>query len=125
MASLPQTRTVTYEEWLALPEVEDAVEEVVNGEIRIVPPAKSRRARIVQRLNRALDRQLDPDRSLLLCCDFGLVIRKQPLTSRVPDIALWLENGRYTRGAILASGDPLKPRLFPNVLIDIASIWPD
>jgi hypothetical protein len=32
------TRTVTYEEWLNMPVVEDAIEEVVNGEIRIMPP---------------------------------------------------------------------------------------
>jgi len=30
------TRTVTYEEWLNMPMVDDAIEEVVNGEIRIV-----------------------------------------------------------------------------------------
>ena len=30
------TRTVTYEEWLNMPVVDDAIEEVVNGEIRIV-----------------------------------------------------------------------------------------
>ena len=30
------TRTVTYEEWLNMPLVDDAIEEVVNGEIRIV-----------------------------------------------------------------------------------------
>ena len=29
------TRTVTYEEWLNMPVVDDAIEEVVNGEIRI------------------------------------------------------------------------------------------
>lgn len=40
MASLPQARTVTCEEWLAMPQVEDSIEEVVNGEIRIMPPAK-------------------------------------------------------------------------------------
>ncbi len=186
MASLPQTRTVTYEEWIAMPEVTDAIEEVVNGEIRIMPPAKSRHARIVQRLNRSLDRQLDPDRTLLLSSSFGLVTRKQPLTSRAPDLALWhadgvieedgyflsapqlvvevlspgntrrereekladyaelgvpevwvvspeartvevlyLESARYTRAVILASGDSLKPKLFPNVQVDIASIWPD
>ena len=39
MASLPQSTTVTYEEWLRMPEVQDAIEEVVNGEIRIMPRA--------------------------------------------------------------------------------------
>ena len=38
MASLPNPQTVTYEEWLRMPEVTDAIEEVVDGEIRIMPP---------------------------------------------------------------------------------------
>src|SRR6266404_4867662 len=89
MATLPQTKTVTYEEWLTMPEVQDATEEVVNGEIRIMPPAKLVHAITVQRLNRILDRQLDPERILLLSSTYGLVIRKKPLTSRVPDLAVF------------------------------------
>ena len=101
MATLPQTKTVTYEEWLTMPEVQDATEEVVNGEIRIMPPAKSVHARTVQRTNRILDRQLDPKLTDLLSSDFGLVIRKKPLTSRVPDLAVFYrdtiieENGYF------------------------------
>jgi hypothetical protein len=34
------TKPVTYEEWLEMPVVADATEEVVNGEIRIMPPPK-------------------------------------------------------------------------------------
>lgn len=93
MAKLPQSKTVTYDEWLDMPEVDDAIEEVVNGEVRIMPPAKALHAKIIAKLNRALDRQLDPNRTLLLCSTFGLVIRKNPLTSRVPDLAIFqLEN---------------------------------
>jgi Uma2 family endonuclease len=89
MASLPKSGTVTYEEWLGMPEVEDATEEVVNGEIRIMPPAKLRHAWIVERLHLALQGQLDLDKVLILTGSFGLVIRKQPLTSRVPDLAVF------------------------------------
>jgi Uma2 family endonuclease len=89
MATLPHFRTVTYDEWISMPQVEDAIEEVVNGEIIVMPPAKSLHARIVQRLNRILDRQLDPDHTLLLSSSFGLVIRKQPLTCREPDLAVF------------------------------------
>jgi hypothetical protein len=32
--------TVSYLEWLRMPEVQDATEEVIDGEIRITPPAK-------------------------------------------------------------------------------------
>jgi Uma2 family endonuclease len=89
MASLPSSKIVTYEEWLRLPEVSDEIEEVVNGEIRIMPPAKLKHALIVERLRRSLDAQLDPARFLILISDFGLIIRREPLTSRVPDLAVF------------------------------------
>src|SRR5471030_2186345 len=89
MASLPKSATVTYEEWLQMPEVRDATEEVVNGEIRIMPPAKWKDAMIVTRLQSALRDQLDRKKIVVVTGSFGLVIRKQPLTSRVPDLAVF------------------------------------
>ena len=47
------TRTVTYEEWLNMTVVEDAIEEVVNGEVRIMPPNKWKHAVIVENLSEA------------------------------------------------------------------------
>lgn len=89
MAGLPNSRTVTYEEWLRMPEVGDAIEEVVNGEIRIMPPAKLKHARIVEQLHSELKAQLGPAGTLVLTGSFGLIIRKTPLTSRVPDLAVF------------------------------------
>ena len=89
MASLPSSKTVTYEEWLRTPEVTDAIEEVVNGEIRIMPPAKWKHALIVARLNAALVAQLDIGRIYVLAGGFDLIIRKAPLTARVPDLAVF------------------------------------
>jgi Uma2 family endonuclease len=89
MASLPKTTTVTYEEWLRMPEVQDAIEEVVNGEIRIMPANRLNHAIIVQKLTNALVAQLDRRKILALNSNFGLIIRKSPLTSRVPDIAVF------------------------------------
>src|ERR1035438_2742840 len=89
MASLPNSKTVTYEEWLRMPEVTDAIEEVVNGEIRIMPAAKLKHALIVARTLIALNRQLDTQRVVVLTGSFGLIIRKAPLTSRVPDLAVF------------------------------------
>jgi Uma2 family endonuclease len=83
------TKLVTYEEWLEMPEVEDATEEVVKGEIRIMPPAKSKHARIVNRLKKTLDRQLSEETYEIFDTNFGLIIRRSPLTSRVPDIAVF------------------------------------
>jgi len=89
MASLPNPKTVTYEEWLRMPEVEDAIEEVVDGEIQIMPPAKSKHVWVVARLTAALLSQLDASRAVVFTGSFGLIIRKAPLTSRVPDLAVF------------------------------------
>lgn len=185
MASLPKSNIVTYEEWLRMPEVTDAIEEVVNGEVRIMPPAKWKHAMIVERTHNALGRQLDPDRVVIATGSFGLIIRKAPLTSRVPDLAvfelatlveqdgyihsapqllvevlspsntrreqeekladyaeigvpevwvvspeartvevLYLENHYLRTDHVLATG-ALTPKLFPQVTVPIASIWPD
>jgi len=185
MASLPNAKPVTYEEWLTMPEVQDAIEEVVNGEIRIMPAPKFQHPIIVQKLLRSLDRQLDETHYFAFSTAFGLIVRTQPLTARVPDVAvldrssvvikdgyihsapqlaievlspsnsrreleeklgdhaaigvaevwlispeartveiLLLENGFLRRSQFLAEG-LLQPKLFPNVSIDIATIWPD
>ena len=185
MASLPNSKTVTYEEWLRMPEVSDAREEVVNGEIRIMPAPKWNRGEIVENIQFALLSQLDRRAFRVKVTLFGLIIRKSPLTSREPDLAvfdmstiveqdgyihsapqllvevlspantrrereekladyaaigvpevwvvspearnvevLYLENGALRTGQILAAGT-LTPKLFPQVTVDIARIWPD
>jgi Uma2 family endonuclease len=83
------TKLVTYEEWLRMPVVEDAIEEVVNGEIRIMPPAKMRHARIVNALQKVLLSQLDDRTCSVFTTQFGLIIRTDPLSSRVPDLAVF------------------------------------
>ena len=51
------TRILTYEEWLALPPVEDGTDEVVNGELRFMPPTHHPHAEIIQLVMlRSLDR---------------------------------------------------------------------
>ncbi len=85
------TKTVSYEKWLTMPIVEDAIEEVVDGEIRLMPPNKTTHAKIVQALTAAFVRQLDESRIQIYGSTFGLVIRKEPLTCRVPDLALFIK----------------------------------
>jgi Uma2 family endonuclease len=92
MASLPNPQTVTYEQWLRMPEVTDFIEEVVDGEILISPPNKWEHALIARNICKALDAQLDAREALVLDTVFGLVIRKAPLTSRVPDVAVFLKS---------------------------------
>ncbi len=110
MASLPNPRTVTYEEWLRIPEVQDAIEEVVNGEIRITPPDKWLHAIVSSRVAAALDGQLDHG-SYLFSSSFGLVIRENPLTCRQPNLAL--------------NAGVLEPSSVPQVRVEISEIWPD
>jgi Uma2 family endonuclease len=179
------TKLVTYEEWLNMPEVQDAIEEVVNGEVRIMPAPKLEHALVVNVLRRALDRQVDEKAVLLLDTQFGLIIRRAPLTSRVPDLALFrksnmvvvdgyihsapelavevlspanrrrereeklrdyeslgvpevwvlspegrtfevllLIEGKLTTVALLREG-VFRPTQFPEVTVDISSVWPD
>lgn len=92
MASLPNTRLVTYEEWLEMPEAEGR-EEVVNGEIIPMPPAKKLHMAVLRRLVRAFTQQLDEAQYEVNFGSYGLVIRKDPLTCREPDIAVFERSG--------------------------------
>jgi Uma2 family endonuclease len=83
------SKTLTYEEWLMLPEVE-GVEEVVNGVIRKMPPNKVIHADIVENLADLLKAQVDRRTVQVRVSTFGLVIHRDPLTTRVPDIAVFI-----------------------------------
>ncbi len=89
MASLPNSRRVTYEEWLQMPEVEDVKEEVVDGEIRIMPLNKWYHTLIVDNIQFLLATQLDRREARVFAGDFGLIIRIAPLTARDPDLAVF------------------------------------
>jgi Uma2 family endonuclease len=86
MATTP--KTLTYAEWLQLPETE-GIEEVVKGEIRKMPPNKWKHTRIVELLARQFWARLDPESTYVTTSVFGLVIRKDPLAMRAPDLALF------------------------------------
>jgi len=183
MASLPHSKTVTYEEWLRMPEVKG--EEVVNGEIRTMPSPKWNHSKILDDLAFTIRSQVDPRGVNVAASPFDLIIRRAPLTARVPDLAvfqastiverdgrihsppqlvvevrspsntgreraekladyarlgvpevwafspedrtvevLYLENGQFRRHALLTEG-VLRPKLFPNVEVQISEIWPE
>jgi Uma2 family endonuclease len=88
MATLPKTGIITYEEWVNMP-VSEGREEVVNGEIRPMPPARYTHAFVVQKLVAAFIRQLDDADYNIFSGSFGVIIRKTPLTSRTPDVAIF------------------------------------
>ncbi len=182
MATIP--KVLTYEEWLRMPSPQCGIEEVVDGEISIMPPPPITHARIIHRLSFLLARQIDENLFTLLESAFGVVIQKDPLTCRQPDLALcrnesmvikdgllhsppdlivevlspsetrhrkeeklrdyasigvpevWLlspdfeavevrrlKEGRYHREGIFVEGT-LTPVRFPEIKVDITSIWP-
>jgi Uma2 family endonuclease len=118
MASLPNSKAVTYEEWLRMPIVTDQIEEVVNGEIRLMPPNGWNHTRIVEKLRKILDAQLDDEKFFVVTSNFALIIRKSPLTSRVPDQAV------FDLGALIER-DGYTPRSFAGTRVPVAEIWPD
>ena len=111
MATLP--RIVTYEDWLAMPVTQDGREEVVNGEIRIMPPNKLPHPDVIDNLTAAFHSQLDRRLAKCFASLFGLVIRKEPLTCRSPDIAVFLRSTMIEQDGYVHSA--------PQLVIEVLS----
>lgn len=112
MATLP--KVVTYEEWLQMPVVEDAIEEVVNGEIRIMPPAKwDTHSVVVDNLRQILGAQLDAKTVRVIDTVFGLVISQEPLTCRVPDLAVFRKENIVKKDGYIHSA--------PDLIVEVLS----
>jgi len=90
MASLPHSKTVTYEEWLRMPEVKR--EEVVNGEIRIMPAPSWKHGDVIENLFVLMLSQVDKREVRIRLAEFDLIIRRRPLTARIPDLAVFQVN---------------------------------
>ena len=110
MATTP--KTLTYEEWLKLPEVE-GVEEVVNGVIVKMPPNKLSHAYTVENLADLLKAVLDRRTVQVLVTIFGLVIRRDPVTTRVPDIAVFIKKNIIEQDGYIHSA--------PELLVEVLS----
>ncbi len=65
-------KLVTYEEWLLMPEVSDCIEEVVDGEICIMPPNRESHANIIDNLSDLLREKLDRRTVKVRATVFGL-----------------------------------------------------
>jgi Uma2 family endonuclease len=142
MASLPNPRKVSYEEWLEMPVVQDEIEEVVDGQIILMPPAKFAHALIVHRIHWALQSQLDVRTVFVLTGSYGLIIRKAPLTSRDPDLVVIRKESLIERDGYIHSAPQLvvevmsrsnRPKSRERLREDYASlgvpeyweVWPD
>src|ERR1700733_743604 len=104
MATTP--KVLSYEDWLALPEVE-GVEEVVCGEIRKIPPNKLLHADTVENLADLLKAKVDRRTVQVRVSTFGLVIRREPLTTRVPDIAIFIRKNVIEQDGYIHSAPEL------------------
>ena len=82
------TRLLTYEDWLAMPPAGEGREEVVNGELHVLPPNKLRHAEIVHNLSSIITPQIDRKRILLIESNVNLLIQLEPLSSRAPDLIM-------------------------------------
>jgi Uma2 family endonuclease len=100
------SKILTYEEWLALPEVE-GVEEVVNGEIRKIPPHRIVHAYAVENLADLLRAELDHNTVQVRVSTFGLVTRREPLAVRVPDIGVFIRSNVVERDGYIHSAPEL------------------
>jgi Uma2 family endonuclease len=105
MATMPPV--ITYEEWLRMPAVQDGVDEVVRGEYRLAPPAKFAHAEILRRLDRLLDRQVDEAKIAIYASNFGLLVSRDPLTCRSPDLAVYWIDEMEIRDGLFCSAPGL------------------
>ena len=111
MATTP--RVLTYEEWLRMPTVEYGREEVVDGEIQRMPPPHLPHAFIIQRLISRLIRQVEENKVEILGSEFGLVISREPLTCRCPDLALYAREKMIIRDGLFWSP--------PDLVVEVIS----
>jgi len=105
------SKVLTYEEWLTLPEVE-GVEEVVNGVIVTMPPNKVLHADTVENLADLLKAKVDRRTVQVRVSTFGLLIRREPLSTRVPDIGVFIRANVIQEGGYIHSA----PELIVEVL---------
>ena len=89
-----------------MPEAE-GVEEVVRGEIRKMPPNKIIHADVVENLADLLKAQVDRKTVQVRVSTFGLVIRRDPVTTRVPDIAVFIRKNVVEQDGYIHSAPEL------------------
>ena len=82
------TRLITYEQSLAMPE--NKLEEIVDGEIRHMPPPSRVHPLLIERMAEMLREQLDGSTIRVITSPFGPGIQRNSyLSYRVPDLALY------------------------------------
>jgi len=107
------SKLLTYEEWLRLPPVEDGTDEVVKGELRFMPPTRYPHAEIISRLIRRMGPQLNEERVAILGSNFGLLISREPLTCRSPDMGIYSRETMVVEDGLYCSA--------PDLIVEVLS----
>jgi len=89
MKMVSVSHPLTYEEWLRLPPTEGGIDEVVKGELILMPICRYPHPEVISRLNYEFVRQLKSDEVGVLSSYFGLMISREPLTCRSPDLIVF------------------------------------
>jgi Uma2 family endonuclease len=79
-----------------------------------MPPNKWNHARIVEQLAHLLRAQLDPETVYVVTSVFGLVIRREPLTTRVPDLAVLVASRLVEKDGYIQSA--------PELIVEVLSV---
>jgi Uma2 family endonuclease len=108
------THLITYEESLTMPE--SNLEEVIDGELLIMPPATVSHSLLLRALQRIFDRQMRP--TFDLTWGTGFLLKRDPLRYRIPDISV-VDRVAFRKDARTIS-DPYS-RIIPELVIEVIS----
>ena len=98
------TRLINYEDSLTMPE--NRFEEIVHGEVRIMPPPNPRHVDLIDELLSILLSQIDRREYRVTSSGAGLGVERIPLTYRIPDLMVFRADAYRRDRAETAGSDP-------------------
>jgi len=107
------SKLLTQEDWLQMPTVEDGVEEVVQGEYRFMPPTRYPHAEIIGDLIAQFHGQVDRKKVSVLGSNLGLMISREPLTCRSPDLIMFWRDHMVLQDGLCCSP--------PGLIVEVLS----
>src|SRR5260370_29188911 len=104
------TKPITFEESLLLPE--DKCEEIIEGVPRRMPPPSYDHAHTLRRIFLAFDSRLDARVWQVEAFNTGQLIRRNPFTYRIPDVAIYRKQGFRAEHYIIST---------PELIVEVIS----
>jgi Uma2 family endonuclease len=118
MSAAPATKRLTLADYLELPETNQP-QEIVDGELIVMPGASFRHQRCVLRIARLLQDQIEPQGvGMVLQSPIDVLIRERPFTYRQPDVLVVLRD-ELERHPDYQDEVPLRAR--PALVIEVLS----